>query len=243
MLKMKKILSGLWMIALLTGITATCCPAETAYVSDLLILTFREGPGTNYAVIKTLKSNTPLKILQEDQGFYKVSLDSGEQGWVDKQFIMFDLPKTMIIDQLNREKSTLEGQIKKLKETSDRFKKASSERDTLAQGKAAGLAKQVADLEQKNQQLALALKESNIELSTLKQASKNVTGILNNNKRLTAENKELAKTIERLENDTRNMFRTGMIKWFLAGFGVLLSGWIIGKSVSSKRRGGSSLLD
>ncbi len=240
---MKKILSGIWIIALLTGITATVCQAQTAYVSDMLILTFREGPGTNYPVIKTLKSNTALNILQEDNGFYKVSLDSGEQGWVDKQFVMFTPPKTMIIDRLNQEKSDLENQIAKLKEISDQLREASSERETDARNRSADLTQQVADLEQKNRQLALDLKESITELSTLKQASKDITGTLSDNKRLKAENTELAQTIDRLENDGRNMFRSGMIKWFLAGFGVLLSGWIIGKSVSTKRRGGSSLLD
>jgi SH3 domain protein len=39
------------------------------------------------------------------------------------------------------------------------------------------------------------------------------------------------------------MFKTGMIKWFLAGVGVLLLGWVIGLSVSSRQGGSSSLLD
>lgn len=227
----------------LTGISVSVCQGQTAYVSDQLILTFREGPGTQHAVIKTLKSDTPLNILEEDNGFYKVSLNSGEQGWVDKKFIMLEPPKTLIIERLNREKSALKTQIQKLKQTSDERRKDNLVRETGTQEVVVDLTRQVADLEQKTSQLTRDLKDATTKLNTLKQASRNVTGILNENKQLKTENAALSKDIEDLENETRGMFKTGMIKWFLAGFGILLFGWIIGKTVSPKRQSGGSLLD
>ncbi len=240
---MKRLLTVICTFVLLTGITVSFCQGQTAYVSDQLILTLREGPGTNHAVIKTLKSNTPLNILQEDKGFYKVSLDSGEQGWVDKKFIMFEPPKTLIIDRLNREKSDLETQIQKLNQTSAQRGDDAVVRETGTKNMVTDLTKQVADLQQKIQQLTRNLKDTTKELNTLKQASRNLTGLQSENKQLKSKNAALSKNMEALENETRSMFRTGMIKWFLAGFGILLFGWIIGKSVSPKRQSSGSLLD
>lgn len=96
--------------------------AKTGYVSDMLLLTFRQGPGNSYAVIKTLKSNTPVSILEEENEFYKVELRSKEIGWVDKKFIIFELPKNLIIDQLKQENKTLENKISKLESLTQTIK-------------------------------------------------------------------------------------------------------------------------
>ena len=62
------------------------------------------------------------------------------------------------------------------------------------------------------------------------------------NKVFEEQNITLAKKLAQLEKETSHMFRAGMLKWFLAGVGVLLLGWIIGQSVSSKKRRSGSLL-
>ncbi len=67
--------------------------SRIGYVTDRLILTFRQGPGPSYQVLKTLESDTRLTILDEEENYYKVRLSSGETGWVDKQFVTFDIPK------------------------------------------------------------------------------------------------------------------------------------------------------
>ncbi|WDP93162.1 MAG: TIGR04211 family SH3 domain-containing protein [Desulfobacter sp.] len=219
------------------------CQAKTAYVSDMLILTFREGPGTQHAVMKTLKSNTPLTILEEENGFYKAQLETGEQGWVDKNFIMFDPPKSIIIEKLNREKEKLESQIATLKESAGRSKEEAAAKEAGALDKADSLAAELTRLKQENKTLSQSLAREKSEFTALKNATQNIAETLEDNTRLKAENKTLSSTISRLENQTSNVFRSAMIKWFLAGFGVLLFGWVIGRSVSSKKRGGGSLLD
>jgi SH3 domain protein len=74
----------------------------------MLILTFREGPGPNYPVLSALKSDTPLTVIEEKNGYLKVALSSGEQGWVDKSYVVTDLPKSIIIDRLKKENAALE---------------------------------------------------------------------------------------------------------------------------------------
>ncbi|PIE61292.1 MAG: peptide-binding protein [Desulfobacterales bacterium] len=239
---MKKFFYTLAAIFMLMGIAASHCHAKTAYVSDMLVLTFREGPGNNFSVKQTLPSNTPLTILGEENGFYKAALATGEQGWVNKNFIMFDLPKALIIEKLTQEKQALEKRISDMEAGAvDHAQTMSDASDADAREKAAELAAELARIKMENKALAHKLKQTKEQFTALKNAASNTSDTLSENKRLKAENKTLLSTIDRLENGGRNMFKSAMIKWFLSGFGVLITGWVIGRSVSSRKKRSGSL--
>lgn len=240
---MKKCANGIGLALLLMILSISAVQARTGYVSDMLILTFREGPGTTYSVLKTLRSNTPLTVLEEDQGFYKVALESGEQGWVDKQFVVFDLPKSMVIDQLNQEKAALENQLEILMKTSGQFKNELAAQKSAAGQATAALEEEIAGLKKENAGMAAQLNQTRSELERLRAASEDVVATLEANKQLTAENRQLSQNLAQVEQDASQIFKTSMIKWFLAGVGVLLLGWIIGMMISPKRRRRNSLLD
>ncbi len=88
-----------------------------------------------------------------------------------------------------------------------------------------------------------SLSESKDAYSTLINQSKNLKKTIEENKSLKQENETLSKSLEILKSKNKGQFKVAMIKWFLAGVGVLLLGWIIGQSVSIKnRRSGGSLL-
>lgn len=190
------------LIILCTGVAAHA-QSTTGYVTDRLILTFRQGPGPSYPVLKTLESDTPLTILSQEGDYFKVRLSSGDTGWVDKQFVLFDLPKTLVIETLEQEKADLE----------KRLQTVSAENDGLKD-----------------------------QMAALKEKSKDVIEIIEKNDRLEKENKVLARNLALLENESGRLFKTGMIKWFLAGFGVIFLGWFLGQSVSGRNRRQSSLL-
>jgi SH3 domain protein len=65
---------------------------------------------------------------------------------------------------------------------------------------------------------------------------------LQKNKDLEKKNTQLSLRIEQLEKKSETLFKTGMIKWFLAGFGVILFGWILGQTVSGRNHRRNSLL-
>ena len=109
------------MILVLSNLTGNA-QSRTGYVTDMLILTFRQGPGPSYQVLKTLESNTSLTILNEEAGYFQVQLSSGETGWVDKQFVMFEPPKTLIIETLKEENMTLRKQLTEVSDAHDRLK-------------------------------------------------------------------------------------------------------------------------
>lgn len=239
---MKKLNISLWMIAILFLSIPTYSQARTGYVSDMLILTFRQGPGTSFSVLQTLKSNTPLKIIEEDKGYFKVALASGETGWVDKQFIVFETPKTQIIQQLNQEKAALETKFETVSSSLDQLKTQLAAQESDQGEKVTVLEANLKEAADKTRVLLTQLKESQTNYSTLQAQSQNVIEVVEKNKGFEKQNITLANKLAQLEKETNHMFRTGMIKWFLAGVGVLLLGWIIGQSISSKKKRSGSLL-
>ncbi len=180
--------------------------ARTGYVSDMLILNFRQAPDNTSTVIQGLKSDTPVFILDEKDEFYKVELESKETGWVEKKYIIFELPKTLIIDQLKQENRELKDKISKLGFIETALKKNES---SLPSDQ---------DIEN-NGNIQNIVKENQINQKKIRELSKELESLKKNNDPL----------------------KTDMIKWFLSGVGVLLMGWIVGRSVSSRKQKSKSL--
>ena len=188
--------------------------AKTGYVSDRLILNLRQAPDNVSAVIQGLKSDTPVFILEEENEFYKIELESKEIGWVDKKFIIFELPKTLIIDQLTQENNDLKDKISKLSLLEADLKKNV---DTL-------------------------LSDKDIKSDDQIENTVNIQKIVQENQMYQKENLALSQELALLKGENKDLFKTSMIKWFLSGVGVLLIGWIIGQSISSRKRKSSSSL-
>ena len=53
--------------------------AETRYVTDMLYLSLRGGPGNEYSVIETLRSNAPVEVLEEEGKFLKIRTEDGKE--------------------------------------------------------------------------------------------------------------------------------------------------------------------
>ncbi len=217
--------------------------AKTGYVSDMLLLTFREGPGKTFTVIKTLKSDTALNIIGEQNGFFKVELQSRETGWVDKNFVVFDTPKATIIRQLEQTIASIENKnvalLDKHQELKNRLNASNNDNVIKIQT----LESSLNEMRNDKQKLSKSLKDTQKKYDTLIQQSKDIQSIIEENKAFKTTNEKLTVDLEMFKKKNKTLFKTGMIKWFLAGVATLLVGWILGQSVSSRKRSGSSLLD
>ncbi len=239
---MKKSLFTLIVFIIIISLFPLASSARTGYVSDMLLLTFRQGPGNSYAVEKTLMSNTPVLILEEKNSFYKVELESKEVGWVDKNFIIFTLPKTLMINKLEKENKNLSNKIMELQSSVGELQdKLSSIEQNDSQTKEELEISLKKALDEKNKTINM-LSDTQEEYDTLTRQSKNIQKIIKENKILKEQTQTLSGELEIIKEKSKNLFKTGMIKWFLTGSGVLLLGWIIGQSVSSKKQRSSSLL-
>ena len=91
--------------------SALIADAITQYVSDELVINLREGKGNEYKIIKMLRNGTPLNILEEAEQYLKVRTAEGLEGWVLKQYITSETPKTAIIAGLENERDRLNSSL------------------------------------------------------------------------------------------------------------------------------------
>ena len=222
--------------------------AETGYVSDMLILTMREGPGSNFNVIRTLRSNASLEILEKGQTHFKVKTMEGDQGWVEKQYITMEMPKPMVIEELNGKIAALE--------------KALQASEASGMASAAGVNKDVQTYKKQVETLGELLEKKQAENKVLQEANEALKSSVEQLKssleqlkssvdsgELVTENETLKKKVDTLTEKIASLtspgddpLKTGMIKWFVSGAGVLLAGWLMGKSMSSSRKKSRGLL-
>lgn len=200
--------------------------AEMRYVSDQLVITLREGMGNQFKVIKTLPTDTHLEVLSEHGNYLYVQLEGGVKGYVLKQYISAKKPKTMLIAQLTAELETVN---KQLAESLQVVGGSKAELQTVQ----AHSAELTAALKLSEEQLETA----QAELLDLQVKSENVVLIDEERQRLKIDLDDARKELSLLRQENHSMLNEAMIKWFLAGGGVMFLGWIAGKFSRKRKRG------
>lgn len=207
---------------------AVAAGAETMYVSDELIITLREGKGTQYRIIKSLKTGTPVTVLEEGDKYFKVRIKSGEEGYVLRQYMTPEIPKKDVIASLEN----------KLERLNQQLKETDKGRGSLQEELTSVREDQRLTLQQLQEKTA-ALQALEKKYEDLKVRSQNVLSLSEERDRLQSENTQISAELISLREENKSLMRTAMIQWFLAGGGVFFIGWLIGKvSRKNKKRGG-----
>jgi SH3 domain protein len=199
--------------------------AETRYISDLLVVTVRSGKSNNYQVLATLPTASPVEILEEDKTYVKVRTEKGIEGYVRKQYVSKAIPKSTQIAQLKKQKAALEKKLAKQRLELQEVSGLSTSSQTVIE-------QLTNDLKQSEQQL----KSVNNDYTQLKKQSDNVINLTTERDQLLEENNQIISELQVLQEENKSFHRSNMIQWFLAGGGVFLVGWLVGK-VSRKKRG------
>lgn len=204
---------------------AISAPAETRYISDLLVVTVRSNKTNNYEVLATLITASPVEILEEDKTYVKIRTEKGVEGFIRKQYVSKAIPKSIQVDRLKKQKTALEEKLKKQQLVfQDAAGLATSSKTTIDQLSS--------DLKQSKQQLEKVSKE----FSQLQKRSENVISLTTERDQLLKENSQIVGELKILQEENKGFHRSNMIQWFLAGGGVFLVGWLIGK-ISRKKHG------
>lgn len=217
-------------------VTVGSARADTRYVSDMLILCLRAGPGNEYKVIRTLKTDTPLEVLEEDELYLKVRTDEGEEGWVLKRYISSKTPKPVVIAALKRDVKQLEATVEKLE------KDRSSLRDKLEAAKQSRAIRvkefeeAVVENRKEISRTTRELKQITKKYNTFVDQSKDVVALVGERDTLQTANNGLNKEVERLRQENARLGRTRTQRWFLAGAGVFFIGLILGSVSRRKKR-------
>jgi SH3 domain protein len=217
-------------------VIVTAAAADTRYVVDELVITLRQGKSTQHKILKSLKTGTPIEVLEEDDKTYlKVRTTDGIEGYVLRQYISTNPPKTQRIEELEMLSSSQQKKIASLEAAKSNLAMQLKTIQGDYNQKFSEISAKSADLEQRLEQALINERTTAEKYDTLTTQAENVITIVEERDQLLQKNKRLETDITALLEKKDKLADSRMIKWFLAGAGVFFFGWIIGK-VSRKKR-------
>lgn len=191
---------------------------ETMYVSDVLKLTLRTGPSIENKIISVIDSGQMMEVIKFGDEWSQVQLPNGKEGWVLSRYLTTNETHNIKLERLEAKHKNLMIQAAELLEENNRLKAENKRFSTESKANQKQFVKTQADYE--------ALKAEAAEFITLKANYKRAASQLAEQ---TAKAKQLEEELSSLEMNTH-------IKWFLAGSGVLIVGFLIGFSTKRQRR-------
>ena len=227
-------IAGSILIVLACWVTNT--QAETRYISDQLVVSLREQPQKGAQSIIFLKTDVSVEVLEEAGAFFKVKTKAGEIGYIKQNYLTATTPKTVVIKQLQKERDRLANKVDNMQQ---QVAKTTSQSDKTQQELATQLTearKQFDALEKELGESQSTLTRTRQDYQALQEDAKNIVAITKERDQLRQTNQALTDTTAKLDEEVGALTKTGVIKWFLAGAGVLLLGWIIGKMSGGGRR-------
>lgn len=184
--------------------------SETKYVSDDIRVMVRTDPGAKRKIVAMPTSGTQVEVLETEEGWSRVRLPDNKEGWMLSHYLNPGPPNKEVIATLKRQNEALRRRVKTLVEENPRLK---SEGKDLQRA----LSKQTKTAESLRTSYETLKRESS-EFLALKASYGKVS-------------KDLAERTQRqgeLEEKVRDLQNTRILRWFLAGAGVLFVGFIVG---------------
>ena len=188
------------------------------YVSDILKLTLRTGPSIENKILAVIDSGQMMEIVEFGDEWSRVQLPNGKEGWVLSRYLTPNETNNIKLQRLETKHKNLMVQAAELLEENNRLKAENKKLSTEFEADQKQLVKVRTDYE--------TLKTEASEFLTLKTRYKRAASQLAEQ---TAKAQKLEEQLSRLGMNT-------YIKWFLAGSGVLIVGFIIGFSSKRQRR-------
>ena len=204
------------------GIVLLCFSAngfsQTMYVTDLLKLTVRSGPSTEHKILSVGESGQQVEMLEPGEDWSLVRMATGKEGYVLTRYLVPEPTHNVRLEQLQAKHKALMQQAATLLEENTRFRDETKKLKSALNGNEKALKKMSADYDK--------LKTGSAEYIELKEKHKTVSGQL----------AEQTMRADALDEELRAIEINQYIKWFLAGSGVLLVGFIVGFSARRQRR-------
>jgi len=191
---------------------------ETMYVSDVLKLTLRTGPSIENKIISVIESGQMMEVIKFGDEWSQVRLPNGKEGWVLSRYLTTNETHNIKLERLEAMHNNLTIQAAELLEENNRLKAENTRLSTEFNAGQKELVQTKADYE--------ALKTEAAEFLTVKA----------NYNRAASQLAEQTARVNQLEEELSSLEMNTYIKWFLAGSGVLIVGFLIGFSTKRQRR-------
>ncbi len=214
------VLGGALAVWLVWGVTVWA--GQVRYVTDEARIPLRTGKGTQYKIIRMLKSGTPVEVLSVSEGYARVRTPGGKEGWMPERFLLDEPVARERLSQMERRVAALESETSTLRQQTEALQRLRSE------------------LESRNAALVEENRRQRSELETLREEAADPLRLSKENQALRARLAEQQARLESVENELRALRGDAERKWFLVGAGValvsLFFGLIIPRIPWRKRR-------
>ena len=192
--------------------------AETMYISDILKVTVRSGPSTEYKILDIAESGDRVDVLDSSEKWTLVKLANGKEGYVTTRYLVPGPTYAIRFEQLQAKQKALTQQATVLLNENTKLRVDNKGLKSALNGTEKTLKKLVGDFQE--------LKTGSAEYISLRTKFKKASEQL----------AEQTQKVNKLDKDLSKVELNQYIKWFLAGSGVLLVGFIVGFSAKRSRR-------
>lgn len=125
---MKKLMTiGICLLAF-----STAALAEEMYVNDKIRITVRTGPGISFKVIAEVESGHKMDVQEVKDGWSRVLLSDGREGWVLARFLTRNQPKKVKLTTLQKAHDELTARVDMLTQENERLKEENQKLDLLS---------------------------------------------------------------------------------------------------------------
>ncbi len=213
-LTLRKLFLSLSGIVLLGSmVQAEPVQAETRYVTDVVYVPLRAGPGNQFRILhRGLRTGLRMTVLEADagEGFSKIRTADGLEGFIPRQYLVAEeparerLPKELEkVSQLTKANSALKSELSSTEGELNSVKGSLEE--------ASGL-----------------LDEKTSEFISLRETTADPQALDRRNKQLMEENLQLKNRVEIVEAENNQLVRSSSMRWYLYGGGTIIIGILLG---------------
>lgn len=205
--------------AIILCLTFPAAGAERKYISDDIEVTLRSGTSSTNSIVDLLRSGDPVDVIEEDltTQYSLVETADKTRGYVLTRFLMGEPPARETLTDL---RARYENQQTRLTQQQTEIERLSRE---LAQAKS------------DNEGLKNTLRASEQELDTVRSATADTVGIIEQNQRLQTVVAQLQKEKDQLDTENSALHDSTRLDWFIRGGAVSLVAFLIGILVTRIR--------
>ena len=197
---------------------ATSAHAKSMYVSEIIEITLRTGPGIDHKVIAMVKSGQPLELLEAGPEWAKVRLVNQKEGYMLSRFLTDKKPNELLLDELKEKYKNLESKLNIIQEENNKQKEQNESLKT--------------ELAAKEEQLS----GMSVSYDALKADSSEFLNLKTDYKKAVEQLAEQTQKAEAFEEAYTKLQKRQIFRWALTGAGILLVGFLVGMSSKRQRR-------
>jgi SH3 domain protein len=200
------------------GLVANQSAAQTMYVTDELKLTLRSGPSMENRILSIIETGQSMEVLEPGTEWSRVRMADGKEGWVLTRYLTDKPTSSILLSNLQKKYDSMSSQFETFKQENIQLKQDNE--------------KLRSELSTREEALAKITEDYN----TLKADSAEYIDLKSKYEEASSQLAQKSQRLESLEQELTKLELNQYIKWFIAGSGVLLVGFVIGFSTKRQRR-------